>query len=694
MLMGTIMRLGILGRLGRRGLAVGSGAAVFALAPATAAAAPPVNRAGACLTPIAADGHEPPCNPFVGSSAWSTNHRNSYAQGSSPFPAPRPGDEIAYQDITLGNESPIIIQFSSPYPDGRRTVWFSTVSPAESNAIYKLDYDTGEVIDRVSTLDEGRPPQRPTTSGVYSLLDRDNHLIAIRGDTELAVFGDSQPGVRTSPIELLQAFALPRRALCRENDRILGITMTYSGEVAFATVQGMIGVVPREPHRMRDENTVVASINGERCDDPSVPDEALEEIANSISADENGGIYPVSTKAQYRFRLRDRRLEQVWRAPYETGGGRSGATLSEGSGSTPDVMGTDPGDDKFVVITDGQEVAHLVLLWRDEIPRDWKPIAPGKDRRIACEVPVRFGDPNRTSSVSEQSVLTRGYSSVIVNNATPLDRAFGLVPAPFNTLSSLLSNLPANAPRGIERIDWDPETRTCRTVWANPDISIPNAVPTMSAESQMVYAIGAQNTFFGLEGIDFRTGESKLFVPTTPLATENSFFAATTVGPDGDIWNGGASGLSVFRGPDRPEPRYGCKDLTVPFSGFRDRRASHLTRRRIVVRGHAHDYACALRRTGTVARVDVSVARRVRGGCRQLRGRRLERRVRRCSARRFLRAKLGRVRRARGRRHRGWAFRRRVRLPRGRYLVVARARDRNGNVERRRDRHVGRLRVR
>jgi hypothetical protein len=648
----------------------------------TAASGPPVNRAGHCLTPLASDGEEPPCNPFVGSLEWSTNHRNSYASGSSPFPGPRAGDAIAYQDITLGNDSPIIIQVSAPYPDGHPALWFTTVGVPESRTVYKLDYDTGAVLGKASILDEGGRPGAPSTSGVYNLLDRDNHLIAVR-DTGLAVYGDKQPGVRTSDIVLLRSYKLPPRALCRPGDRIIGITMTYTGEVAFVTVQGMLGVIPREPDRMRDENLLVASINGARCADASVPAKDLEEVANSISTDEEGGIYPVSTRAQYKFRLRGGRLERVWRAEYQAGGGKSGATLSEGSGSTPDVMGTRPGADKFVVITDGQDLAHLVLFWRDGIPSDWKPIAPGRDRRIACEFPVRFGDPKATRSVSEQSVLTRAYSSVIVNNATPLDRALSLVPAPYNTLSSLGSNLPGNGGRGMERIDWDARTRTCHSVWANPAVSIPNAVPTMSTTSQMIYAIGVRNAVFGLEGVDFRSGEQKLFVPTSASPSDNSFFAATTVGPAGDVWIGGASGLSVFRGPDRPPPRLGCKDLETPRSSI-SRAAARLSARRLSLRGYARDRACDLPSPASVARVDVSLARRQRGGCRLLSSRgRLGRQVSSCSRPRFaLRARLG------GRRAgaRLWALRRAVRLPAGRYVLVSRARDRAGNVQRYRSR--------
>ena len=605
------------------------------LSAASAAAAAARATEPSCLTPAAADGHEPVCNPHLAGGPWAAPHRGSYAQGSSPLPAPRPGDEVRWQDLQYGNEIPVILQVSAPYPDGRRTVWHTTVSAPETKAVYKVDYATGEVIDRKSLADEGRGPEQTTTSGVYNLLDRDNRLITVRRGG-FAVYGDERPGDSRSPIRLLHEFALPKRALCRDDDRIIGLTMSYTGEVVFATVQGMVGAVPRSPEGMRDEHLSVASINGARCSDPSVRTEDLEEVANSLAADEDGGVYVVSTKAQYRFDLRGGKLERAWRAEYATGGGESGSTLSSGSGSTPDLVGTDPKDDKLVVITDGQRLMHLVFFWRDEIPRGWKPIAPGKDRRIACEAPVRFGDPDAQSSVSEQSVLTRGHSAFVVNNALALDRVFTVLPPDRRPLSTLTSNVPGNGPRGMERIDWDPKTRTCRSVWANREVSIPNAVPTLSTESGLVYGMGVRDTVWGLEGLDMQTGKARLWVPTTPLPSENSFFAATTIGADGDVWIGGTSGISVFRGPERPVPEPVCKEFAPPRSTIR-------SVRRGVVRGTASDEGC-----GEVRSVRVTFTRR---GARTIR------------------------RRARG--TTSW----RARAPRGHWTVRSQAVDGAGNLE-------------
>jgi len=289
-------------------------------------------------------------------------------------------------------------------------------------------------------------------------------------------------------------------------------------------------------------------------------------------------------------------------------------------------------------------------------------------------------------------VLTRGYSFVVVNNALALDRAFALIPPTVRPLSALTGNVPGNGPQGIERIDWNPRTRTCHSVWSNRTASIPNSIPTMSTESGLFYGVGVRDTIWGLQGLDFRTGEERLWVPTTPLPNDNSFFAATTIGPEGDIWVGGSGGIDVFRGPARPAPRFACKDLEPPRSRvvFRGQRRSRLSHRRIVIRGRAGDRACGLPSSGSLRRVEVAIARRVPGGCRFVVASRLDRRVRPCRQRRFLRARLG----GRDRHAVRFSMRRRVRLPPGRYLVVSRATDANRGVERARPGRVRRIRIR
>ena len=593
-----------------------------------------------CLTPVAPDGHEPPCNPALAESPWSASHRGSYAQASTPYPGPAPGQAVRYEHTSLPGV-PIVVDFSAPYADGGRAVWFSTVAAPDSGLVYKVDFETGRVIDSYSyPTDEGRgPASAGSISGAYNLLDRDGHLIVGRNQA-LDVYGDARPGDRSSPIRLLRRFELPREALCRETDRLVGINMLPDGRVAFATEQGVVGVVPRQPERMTVEQLRTFSINGERCTAAGIPDADLETVSNSIAADEHGAIYTVTDAAQYKHLASAGGVQQVWRAEYETGAGTS-VRLGDGSGSTPTLMGTDPGDDKFVVITDGQKLMHLVLMWRDEIPADWEPIAPGKDRRIACEVPIRFGDPEATESTDEQSVLVRGYASILVNNQLrDADFLDALPPNVRIVAAALAGQSPAHAPHGLERIDWDPESRTCRNRWATREVSVPNGIPSMSTATNLIYGIAQSGGRWGLEGIDFDTGESRLRVESSAQPTDNSFYAATTVGPEGTVWTGTFNGLTVFRPPPAPAPELACKDITPPT--LRVGRGSRLA-------GRAFDRACGA--AGRVARVEVALVRR---------GDEL------------------RWRRARGTSR--WRFPGRASVAPGRYRLWARAVDAAGNV--------------
>jgi len=353
--------------------------------------------------------------------------------------------------------------------------------------------------------------------------------------------------------------------------------MLPDGHVAFATKLGMIGVVPRQPEAMCAETLQVFSINGDTaCHDSAIADADLEQVSNSIAADETSAIYVVTSGAQYRINWDGNTLRQQWRASYEGAGNSGAGRLGGGSGSTPSIMGNPSQRDRFVVITDAQPLMHLLLMWKDDIPSDWQPIKPGRDRRIACEIPMNFGDDTLTESLSEQSVLVRGYASVVVNNKMKLDALLSQIPAQAQPFAQLLSGLSFNRPSGLQRIDWDPVSRSCKTVWGNPDISIPNGIPTMSAKTGQIFGIGSRTVngldFWTLESVDFATGQSKFHITSTPYPTDNSFYAATTIGPDNSVWTGTFGGVTRFQNCISGEP---CGKRTllqldkhIPFSAL------------------------------------------------------------------------------------------------------------------------------
>lgn len=499
-----------------------------------------------CTTLDAPD--EPRCNPHLAQSPWATNHRNSYAQASTPLPGVTGTADTIDVAHTALTSVPVVLTFSEPYPDGERVIWASGVGV--TGEVAKLDPETMAFIDHhIPQIEEpGTPPlSEISVSGAYSLLDRDNRFIVGRLDG-IEVYGDAVPGDRRSSIAVRHRFVLPEEARCGDDDQLVALGMTYDGFVAFATERGIAGVVPRQPERMTAENLRTLKLHDRPCDGDDV-----EIVSNSLALDETGRIYIVTGDALYGVDWDGTTLQQGWRAEYRSADGVAPGRLGPGSGSTPSVMGTDADDDQLVVITDGQDLMHLVLMWRDEIPDGWEPIREGADPRIACEVPVTFGDPERTGSVSEQSVLVSGTSTFLVNDQQPLEPVLSpVVPDQLSLLTPLLHGTPGNEPRGIERIDWDPETRSCSKVWANADVSLPNGIPTLSTATGLIYTVGVRDGIWTLEGIDVETGAVELTAPTAPFPMQNSIYAATTIGPDGSVWSGTFGGITRWR-PCTPE---------------------------------------------------------------------------------------------------------------------------------------------
>jgi hypothetical protein len=177
-------------------------------------------------------------------------------------------------------------------------------------------------------------------------------------------------------------------------------------------------------------------------------------------------------------------------------------------------------------------------------------------------VRIDFGDPGIAAAQSEQSVDVRGYGAVVVNNSLATSAPFDQLPGSTHyTAAVLASGLPGNAAHGMERVDWDPKTRTCHVSWVNTTVSIPNAIPTISAGSNMVYAIGVRSGMWGLEGVDYSTGASRLWVPAGLDLGHNSVYADTEVTPDGEVWTGTAGAVDIYRTtrPNRPL-RMACVD--------------------------------------------------------------------------------------------------------------------------------------
>ncbi len=477
---------------------------------------------------VAADENEPPINPFLADSPWAMSHRNPYCQASSPYPGPDAPVNIfnSDSDYLLGQPGMITIAISAPYPDGNRALWTSAptkvvkIDPNGNNWEYVDKFDKSTItLDSLGTLST-----EDGLTGAYTLLDRDN-IFYVPEYSKITAYGDAVDGDVYSSIELKREYEIPDEYLRDPSEKIVGLTMTYDGFIVFVTDRGLLCAISRD-----FEDAHYFSF------------EEGEEISNSIACDEDGGIYVVTSKKIYRVQwsgssLSTDEADGGWSADYETGEAGTGLRLGDGSGSTPTLMGTGS-QDKFVVVTDGLDLMNIVLLWRDQIPSDWEQIYGTKDRRIAAQVPVTFGDPDAVDSLSEQSVCVRGYGAFVVNNQLKTSLSNGF-------MDLFASGISLNAPYGAEKFEWDPVSRTLNTVWVNTCVSWPNGIPAMSAETNLVYDVG-QKLFGGwaFEALDWDTGEMVFSFRYGTGILFNSAYSGVVIDMDSSLYIGGFGGPS------------------------------------------------------------------------------------------------------------------------------------------------------
>jgi len=473
------------------------------------------------------DGNEPPVNSFLADSPWPMTHRNPYCQASSIYPGPQREGMKVYGDFLSGSLGLITATISHEYPDGRHVIWgnnLSTVFKVDTNGQILSYIDVLEKADHLELSDYGANSATLTEkgkSGAYTLVDKDG-VFFIPYFTRIYGFRDAVPGDPDSAIVVFKEFEIPQARLHGEDDYIVGMNLTYDGMIAFATSRGTVGVVSRSL-----DNAYYLYLGDD------------EEVSNTIACCEQNGIYVVTSGYMYRVQWTGTELtidsHGGWRAEYDVGEDSSGIRLGKGSGATPTLMGID-GQDKFVVITDGQALMHLVLFWRNEIPGDWTQIPGAKDRRTAAQVPVTFGDPFAAESLSEQSVCVRGYGALVVNNQMSKD--FGK-PA----LNILFSGLPDIAPYGAEKFEWNAGSRELSSAWVNTGVSLPNGIPSMSSTTNLIYDIGQRSGVWTLEAIDWSTGESVFHRELGPNLRYNSAYAGTGIGLRGRLYTGTLSGL-------------------------------------------------------------------------------------------------------------------------------------------------------
>jgi len=493
-----------------------------------------------------------PFNKFASDSVNPVPHGEPAQQDSTPLPGPLDqsrqlkDNELLYQFLGPGYFGAFT---SSEYADGRRILWANGV-----NGVYKLDYETYEVIDHLPSefadkytqdwaenisakLDKNNGASAFFTalaalkplkslSGVYAMVGANNWFYFANKDGSIVAYGDAVDGDAGAKIVEKARFQMP----ADEAGASVGMNMTYDGWIVFPTENGTMVAVSQDLTQYR-------SVKMRHTDEEetSTHGTGYGWVRNSIALDDEGGIYVASRNHMHKViwtgdQLSTDPKDGAWTARYRNGTG-------EGTGATPSLMGFGE-EDRFVVITDGDIRMNVTLFWRDQIPENWMQLEGAPSRRIAGLAPANMGDLDVQAIQSEQTVIVAGYGAFVVNN-TPRNTAFFMPKegvARGLSIGPLGSN-PKFQPYGIQKFEWNPEKRRFEQAWVNEKISSPNGVPWVSTGSGQVYFIGARENKWTLEAVNWLTGEPT-FHYVIGGQKYNNAFSGPTIDEKGRVFVG------------------------------------------------------------------------------------------------------------------------------------------------------------
>jgi hypothetical protein len=354
-----------------------------------------------------------------------------------------------------------------------------------------------------------------TSGGAYYYLDHVDHVILADANQHIQRIGhrqrpdgsweffqqhafDVSAHIKTDCMNWFNWFPEPGQC-----DPITAVTADYRGNIWFVTRFGLLGVV----------NPLTGHVETMQLEG--------EEMQNGITSTSDG-VYVVTTHALYRLKVDELwKPTVVWRSTYDRGTFRKVGMLSQGSGTAPTVFGD------FITINDNNdERVHVNVYYREaKGKRDDEP------EQIVCQEPLF----ESWKSASDNSMVAIGNSIFMENNYGYHN---GITQKDWSA---------KHIPGGIQRIDIDPATKTCKTVWRNPERA-PSCVAKLGVETGLLYYYTFDDLPDGviqwyLTAIDAHTGETAWKFPTGTGRSMDNNWAPVTLGPDGTAYVGVLGGI-------------------------------------------------------------------------------------------------------------------------------------------------------
>jgi hypothetical protein len=449
--------------------------------------------AGAPAVPRSVSAPTVPQNPFMAPNGRSNLHDDAYMTNTYTWSAP------------LGNGIQVLSAFQgadcASLTVDRAGRLVTVCVGLEGPRLVMLDPHTLDLLAAMPLPPRSAGTGNPFTEfsgGGYFYLDQNDRAVIPTTDGQIWVVGETA-GATGPDFALERSYNLS--PYLAEGDKIISALPDWSGRIWFATTAGVVGTV--------DPASGAVKV-----------DSLAEPIGNSFSVDQTGGVFIVTDRALYRFDpAPDGSPRITWREVYANIGTVKPGQTEDGSGTTPNLMGS-----AYVAITDNADPMDVVVYRREKK-------VPGS--RLVCTVPVfKTGEGS-----TDNSLIGTGQSIIVENN-------YGYT-GPTATMNG------ASTAPGIARIDINSGGSGCTPVWTSAERT-PSAVPKLSLASGLVYAYTKPPRSDGIDAwyltaISFRTGKTVYERLAGTGLGFNSNYAPVSVGPEGTAYVGVLGGLVLLR---------------------------------------------------------------------------------------------------------------------------------------------------
>lgn len=445
--------------------------------------------APATKQPIA---HTPvPQNPWLSPNGTNSMHNDAYASDAYDVSGPL-GKNLTVKSASYGVRECATMAFDS---HGRIV---GLCGGLEGFSMMVIDPVTLKPISEMRTsardLLASTNPLTDICGGTYFFLDGNDVAYPTTGQKTILKIKVQPNGTLVTQHEWSLAANVPT------GDCLIATMPDWKGRVWFFTQQGTVGTL--------DRSTGAVQVTHLPAD---------EQVTNSVATDETSGMYVVSTHALYRLDASEAGAPKVtWRETYDRGNRLKTGNLSQGSGTTPTLLGK-----RWIAINDNADPQTHVLVYDRR---------KGVSHRLHCAQPVLADNAGTT----DNSFVAAGNSFIIENNygyGGPTSTILGKTTTP-----------------GLSRVMVD--NNGCHVAWTNDSIA-PSSVAKASLGNGLLYAYtkpkldgaaGLVDAWY-FTAIDIRTGKTVWSRLTGTGIQWNNHYAAIYLGPDGAAYVATLAGL-------------------------------------------------------------------------------------------------------------------------------------------------------